>query len=225
MMKGVIIGVDPHKMSATIEVVDHPRAVARVGPVRHRQGRLCRDAALCEAVAATGSGRSREPTAPAVRWPSGWSRPASRSSMCRPSSRPGSGSSTPATTARPTPWMRTPSRSSRSAHPGCGWWPRTVSSRRCGCSPTAATSSPTSGSRPSTGCSGCSANCCLASANGPVRRPGQGDAGHRAAPRHRRQDPPPDGRRGDRRPGRGRREAEEDQGRAQGRGHSPAART
>ena len=36
----------------------------------------------------------------------------------------------------------------------------------------------------------------------PVRRPGQGDAGHRAAPRHRREDPPPDGRRRDRRPGR-----------------------
>ena len=85
--------------------------------------------------------------------------------MCQPSSRPGCGSSTPATTARPTPWTPTPSPSSRSAPKGCGWWSRTVSSRPCGCSPTAATSSPANGSRRSTGCSACSANCCLASAN------------------------------------------------------------
>ena len=34
--KGVIIGVDPHKMSVTIEVVDTHETAARVGPVRHR---------------------------------------------------------------------------------------------------------------------------------------------------------------------------------------------
>ncbi len=32
--------------------------------------------------------------------------------------------------------------------PGCGCWPLTVSWRRCGCSPTAATSWPTCGCRP-----------------------------------------------------------------------------
>ena len=53
----------------------------------------------------------------------------------------------------------------------------------------------------------------------PLRPAGQGDARHGASPRHRREDPPTDGRRGARRPGRARCEAEEDQGRAQGHGH------
>ena len=116
--KGVIIGVDPHKMSVTIEVVDTHEQLLGSGRFDTDQGRLRRDAALCEAVARPRSGRSREPTARAVRWPNDSSPPASRSSMCRPSSPPGCGSSTPATTARPTPWTPTPSPSSRSAPTG-----------------------------------------------------------------------------------------------------------
>ena len=48
--KGVIIGVDPHKMSVTIEVVD-TREQPRHRSVRHHQHRLRRDEAVCEAVA------------------------------------------------------------------------------------------------------------------------------------------------------------------------------
>ena len=40
---GVIIGMDPHKSSATIEVVDE-RAAWWAGPVRHRPGGVCGDA-------------------------------------------------------------------------------------------------------------------------------------------------------------------------------------
>ena len=107
-MAKVIIGVDPHKLSATIEVVDDHETAAGYGPVRHRQGRLRRDAQVRRRRGRSGSGRSRAATAPAGRWRSGCSRTASRSSTCRPSSPPGSGCSTPATTARPTPTTRTP---------------------------------------------------------------------------------------------------------------------
>ena len=40
----VIIGVDPHKLSATIEVVDQHERMLGLGPVHHRPGRLRRDA-------------------------------------------------------------------------------------------------------------------------------------------------------------------------------------
>ena len=85
-MEQVIIGVDPHKLSATIEVVDAHEALLGSGRFTTDNGRLRRDAHLREGVAAVGSGRSRAPTAPAARWRSGCSRPASRSSTCRPSS-------------------------------------------------------------------------------------------------------------------------------------------
>ena len=102
-MEQVIIGVDPHKLSATIEVVDAARAATRIRSLHHRSGRLRRDAASTPRRGRIGSGRSREPTVSVVHWRSGSSRPASTSSTCRPSSPPGSGSSTPATTARPMP--------------------------------------------------------------------------------------------------------------------------
>ena len=56
MKKGVVIGVDPHKMSVTIEVVDHPRAAVGVGRFGTDRGRLRRVDALCEAVARPGLG-------------------------------------------------------------------------------------------------------------------------------------------------------------------------
>ena len=101
-MEQVIIGVDPHKLSATIEVVDRQERLLG-------SGRFTTDKAGYTAMrnyvkgGGTGSGRSRAPTVRVVHWPSDWWRPASRSLTCRPSSRPGSGCSTPATTARPTP--------------------------------------------------------------------------------------------------------------------------
>ena len=58
-MEQVIIGVDPHKLSATIEVVDDREQCWR-GPVRHGQGRVRRDAKrLRQGVAVTGVGRRR----------------------------------------------------------------------------------------------------------------------------------------------------------------------
>ena len=84
-MEKIIIGVDPHKLSATIEVVDHRETGAGLGPVRHRQGRLRRDAQRV-AAGRTGSGRSRAATAPAGRWRSGCWPTASTWSTCPRSS-------------------------------------------------------------------------------------------------------------------------------------------
>jgi len=47
----IIIGVDPHKLSATIEVVGQTRAAARLGSVQHRPGWLHGDADLREGLA------------------------------------------------------------------------------------------------------------------------------------------------------------------------------
>ena len=55
----------------------------------------------------------------------------------------GPGCSTPDTTARPTRWMRTQSPWSRSAPQTCAGSSPTRAWKRCGCSPTAATSCPT----------------------------------------------------------------------------------
>ncbi len=101
-MEHVIIGVDPHKLSATIEVVDQPRSCS-ARPVRHRPGRLRQRCGSTRRLGRIGSGRSRAPTASVAHWRSGSSKPVSRSSTYRPSSPPGCGCSTPATTARPTP--------------------------------------------------------------------------------------------------------------------------
>ena len=108
-MAKVFIGVDPHKLSATIEVVDEREKVLATG-------RFSTDktgyAAMRQHVAPatrSGCGRWRAATAPAGRWRSGCSRMGSRWWTCRPSCPRGPASSTPATTARPTPTMRTPS--------------------------------------------------------------------------------------------------------------------
>ena len=50
-MAKVIIGVDPHKLSATIEVVDTRERLlgsGRLWPAQHRPARVHRDAGLCE---------------------------------------------------------------------------------------------------------------------------------------------------------------------------------
>ena len=43
-MEQVIIGVDPHKLSATIEVVDEHETAAGLGPVQYGPGRVRSDA-------------------------------------------------------------------------------------------------------------------------------------------------------------------------------------
>ncbi|WP_411282695.1 IS110 family transposase, partial [Lapillicoccus sp.] len=52
----IIIGVDPHKLSATIEVVDERERFLGSGRVQHRPGRLHGDAALREGLAGAGLG-------------------------------------------------------------------------------------------------------------------------------------------------------------------------
>ena len=64
-MAKVIIGVDPHKLSATIEVVDSHEKLLGSGPVQHRPARLHRDAGLRASPARGGPGRSGEPRRPA----------------------------------------------------------------------------------------------------------------------------------------------------------------
>ena len=106
--RDVIIGVDPHKMSATIEVVDPNERLLGTGRFGTDQAGY---AAMQRYVkqwphrtwAVEGANGAGRPLA------SDSSPPVSTSSMCRPSSPPGSGCSTPGTTARPTPWMPTPS--------------------------------------------------------------------------------------------------------------------
>ena len=118
-MEQVIIGVDPHKLSATIEVVDHQETRTR------RSGRFNTDRAGYAAMLAVrrgvagpgvgGRGRQRRrpalgAAAAAADGESGRRRPgeAGRAGAC---------CSTPVTTARPTPTTRTPSRPSRCAPP------------------------------------------------------------------------------------------------------------
>ena len=55
-MEQVIIGVDPHKLSATIEVVDQHERKLGDGRFATDQARLPRDADLCQDVAGSGLG-------------------------------------------------------------------------------------------------------------------------------------------------------------------------
>src|SRR5690606_29728125 len=77
-MAEVIIGVDPHKLSATIEIVDRQERLVATGRFAPTSAGTPR----CGPTSApfrTGCGRWRAPTAPAGRWPSGWSRTANGS--------------------------------------------------------------------------------------------------------------------------------------------------
>ena len=59
----VVIGMDPHKRSVTIEVMTADETVARWRPVRHRRGRVRGDARVrVRRPGRTGSGRSRAAT-------------------------------------------------------------------------------------------------------------------------------------------------------------------
>jgi len=96
------IGVDPHKLSATIEVVDqHEKMLGSGRFTTDQAGYKAMPCGPTRSRGRTGSGRSKVPTVSDDRWPNASSRPARKSSTSRPSSLPGSGSSTPATIARP----------------------------------------------------------------------------------------------------------------------------
>ncbi len=148
-MEKAIIGVDPHQLSATIEVVDQHENL--LGSVRFTTDK-----------AGYAGMRSYVKAWPervwAVEGANGAGRPLAQRLLeageyvidVPAKLAAGSGSSIPGTTARPTRWMLTRSRSSRFGPKGCAYWPLTVSSRPCGCSPTAVTSWPAFGSRSST---------------------------------------------------------------------------
>jgi transposase len=112
-MKQVIIGVDPHKLSATIEVVDgHERVLAtgRFGTDKPGMPRCARP----HRGGRRGSGRSRAATVPVGHWRNGCWPTASTWSTCRPSCRHGRGCWTPGKTdahdahAVAVPAVRTP---------------------------------------------------------------------------------------------------------------------
>ena len=109
-MEHVTIGVNPHK-SATIEIVDHHENL--LGSSRFTTDRAGYAAMRTYAGSWPDRVCAVEGNNGAGRWRNDSSRPASTSSMSRPSSPPGSGYSTPVTTARP-PATPTRSRSSRS---------------------------------------------------------------------------------------------------------------
>lgn len=114
-MAGVIIGVDLHKLSATIEVVDHHGHLLG-------SGRYTTDKAGYAAMRTSrkpghsGLGPSRAQTGQAAHWPSGWWRPASTCWTFRQAGRPGQ-----ALRHRPQPQDRRPGRAldrhGRPAHP------------------------------------------------------------------------------------------------------------
>jgi transposase len=118
-MEQVVIGVDPHKLSATIEVVDHQERLLG-------SGRFDTDRAGYTAM------RTYARAWPARVWAVEGANGAGRSLAQRlleagevvldvPAKlAAGSGCSTPGTTVRPTPMMRTRSRPSRCAPRRCG---------------------------------------------------------------------------------------------------------
>ena len=139
-MARVFIGVDPHKLSATVEVVDDKETVLATG-------RFFTDKAGYAAM------RSQVASYPdrvwAVEGSNGAGRPLAQRLLAdgeqvvdvpaKLSARARE-LDTPATTARPTPTTRTPSRWSRCAPRVFGCWPTTRSSRRSGCWPIGAMS-------------------------------------------------------------------------------------
>ena len=143
LMASVFIGVDPHKLSATIEVLDERgerrSATGRFGTDRGGDAVMRRQVAAWPAAGVGGGGQQRRRAA------AGASRPLADGEhvprRARRSCQRGPGCSTPGTTVRPTPTTRTRSRSLRCGTRGL----RVLSydeppTRRCGCSSTGARS-------------------------------------------------------------------------------------
>ena len=146
-MKGVIIGVDPHKLSATIEVVDSSERLLG-------SGRFATDKAGYAAL------RRYVKQWPERVWAVEGANGAGRPLAQRLVEAGEQVVDVPAKLAARVRLFDTGHNrktDALDAHSiavvavrtqACGWWQLMVSSRRCGCSPTAATSSPANGSRP-----------------------------------------------------------------------------
>ena len=101
-MPRVVIGVDPHKASNTLVVIDaHEQVVAEQRFVNDRAGYRSMKT-FARSFTASGPGRWKAPAVSGPGWPSGWSPRTSRSSTCLRSCRPGSARSAVAAAARPT---------------------------------------------------------------------------------------------------------------------------
>ena len=131
-MTRVVIGMDPHKRSVTIEVMAPDESVlggGRYGTDEPGYAALLREAKQWpDRVWASRAAAASDGTSPFD-----WSLTASRSSTSRPSYPPGLGCSPPGRAARPTPPTRTPSRSSAPAWPACDRSSMTSNSRCCAC--------------------------------------------------------------------------------------------
>ena len=122
-MEQVIIGVDPHKLSATIEVVDHLEQMLG-------SGRFTTDRAGYSAM--RNYAKSWSERVWAVEGANGVGRPLAQR-LLESGEQVVDVPAKLATTARPTPWTPTRLRSSQSGLRiyGSCWW--TGSSKRCGC--------------------------------------------------------------------------------------------
>ncbi len=95
----VVIGMDPHKRTVTIEVMTPTEVIVGGGRFTTDEARF---AAMVDYVRQwpSGRGRSRGVRASAATWPPACCRGVSRSWTSRPSCRPGFGSSPPGTQDR-----------------------------------------------------------------------------------------------------------------------------
>jgi hypothetical protein len=106
VMGRVVIGTDPRKRSATIEVRDEREILLATGRFPMDRTGYRRLLGMCGS-GRIGCGRWRALTGWAGRWPRGCSPTGRRSGMCRRSWRPGCGCSTPDRVVRPAPPTRT----------------------------------------------------------------------------------------------------------------------
>src|SRR5215218_2808254 len=106
----VLIGVDPHKASIALAVVDEVGELLEYASFPHNRAGL----RALENAGRSGSpsvvGQWRTPLVSADTWPRGWQRPARRWWTCRPSSQRACGCSLPATPARTMGWTLSPPR-------------------------------------------------------------------------------------------------------------------
>ena len=156
-MARVFIGVDPHKLSATIEVVDNNETVLA-------SGRFSTDKAGYAAM------RKHVASYPERVWAVEGSNGAGRPLAQRLLADGEQVVDVPAKLSARARLLDTGHNRKTDAHDAhavavvaarttaCGCWPMTPSSRRCGCWSTAATSSAKPGYRRRTGCTGCCPN-------------------------------------------------------------------
>jgi transposase len=107
-MDRVIIGVDPHKLSVTIEARDSQEILRATGQFA-TDGRSYRQLSRSRGSGPSGSGRWKEPMGSAARWCNGCWPAGNACWTCPPSSPPAPAFSIPARGARPMPLTRTPS--------------------------------------------------------------------------------------------------------------------